>query len=305
MDIDEFKLTRLSNYSQEMIIEEIIRVDNIVRKEILTKKEFLKHSRVGDNTILRKFGSWKNALEMSGIGEKYSGTSTISNHKNQYSKKFTDDEILNTLKNISKNIGNNCITVNDFRKSKTPFGYETILKRFGSFRKAVELAELETSNHGKRYTDDECFENLLNVWTFYKRQPEYREMGKYPSVVGGKAYVGRWGSWIKSLEAFIKKLQNNDTIIPINNEKNIINYEITVHKKSNEDKRDIPIGLRFNVLKRDNYKCKICGGSPAIDNNIQLQVDHIYPFSKGGKTMLENLQTLCKDCNLGKSNKKL
>ncbi len=31
-------------------------------------------------------------------------------------------------------------------------------------------------------------------------------------------------------------------------------------------------------------------------------IDHIKPWSKGGETVLENLQTLCATCNLGKSN---
>lgn len=59
--------------------------------------------------------------------------------------------------------------------------------------------------------------------------------------------------------------------------------------------------LRYDVLKRDNYRCKICGAS--AEDGAVLHVDHIIPVSKGGKTELNNLQTLCDRCNLGKSNK--
>lgn len=59
--------------------------------------------------------------------------------------------------------------------------------------------------------------------------------------------------------------------------------------------------LRFDVLKRDNYKCKICG--IASKDGAKLHVDHIVPVSKGGKTTLSNLQTLCDRCNKGKSDK--
>jgi 5-methylcytosine-specific restriction endonuclease McrA len=38
-------------------------------------------------------------------------------------------------------------------------------------------------------------------------------------------------------------------------------------------------------------------------DGVKLEVDHIKPISKGGKTVLNNLQTLCMDCNRGKSNK--
>lgn len=57
--------------------------------------------------------------------------------------------------------------------------------------------------------------------------------------------------------------------------------------------------LRYEILRRDNFKCVICGRS--ADDGITLHVDHIMPVSKGGKTVESNLRTLCADCNLGKS----
>ena len=49
--------------------------------------------------------------------------------------------------------------------------------------------------------------------------------------------------------------------------------------------------LRFFILDRDHRRCRICGST----NN--LEIDHIIPISKGGKTTIDNLQTLCHDCN--------
>jgi 5-methylcytosine-specific restriction endonuclease McrA len=57
------------------------------------------------------------------------------------------------------------------------------------------------------------------------------------------------------------------------------------------------------VLRRDGFKCVLCGRSPATEVGCRLQVDHLEPFSKGGKTTIENLRTLCERCNLGKSAK--
>lgn len=59
--------------------------------------------------------------------------------------------------------------------------------------------------------------------------------------------------------------------------------------------------IRYNVLKKDNYRCQICGST--IKDGVKLHVDHIIPLSEGGKTIMSNLQTLCERCNLGKSNK--
>ena len=54
------------------------------------------------------------------------------------------------------------------------------------------------------------------------------------------------------------------------------------------------------IKKRDNYTCQLCG--KYMPDEIGLHIDHIIPWSKGGETTMENLQTLCSKCNLGKSN---
>lgn len=57
--------------------------------------------------------------------------------------------------------------------------------------------------------------------------------------------------------------------------------------------------MRYNIMKRDGFKCVICGRSQ--NDGAKLHVDHIKPVSKGGKTVESNLRTLCDMCNLGKS----
>ena len=60
----------------------------------------------------------------------------------------------------------------------------------------------------------------------------------------------------------------------------------------------IPPKLRFEVLRRDKYVCQYCG---ACGPNVELEVDHKIPVSKGGKTVESNLVTACIECNRGKS----
>lgn len=57
--------------------------------------------------------------------------------------------------------------------------------------------------------------------------------------------------------------------------------------------------LRFEVFKRDSFKCQYCGKSAP---DVVLHVDHIEPVSKGGDNDIMNLITSCQACNLGKSN---
>lgn len=61
-------------------------------------------------------------------------------------------------------------------------------------------------------------------------------------------------------------------------------------------------GLRYDILKRDGFMCQICGAD-ANTHGVTLHVDHIKPVARWGKTEAKNLQTLCRDCNLGKGAK--
>jgi len=65
--------------------------------------------------------------------------------------------------------------------------------------------------------------------------------------------------------------------------------------------RQVTPRLRYLVMHRDNNRCVLCGATPANNPNITLHIDHIIPYSKGGHTVMKNLQTLCSLCNLGKS----
>lgn len=57
--------------------------------------------------------------------------------------------------------------------------------------------------------------------------------------------------------------------------------------------------LREEVLKRDGYKCCVCGKTKK--NGVRLEIDHIIPVSKGGQSTISNLQTLCSSCNAKKN----
>ena len=63
-------------------------------------------------------------------------------------------------------------------------------------------------------------------------------------------------------------------------------------------------GLRFQIFKRDGYKCCICGRTSKEDG-VKLHVDHKKAIANGGLTELNNLWTLCQDCNLGKGTQDL
>ena len=61
----------------------------------------------------------------------------------------------------------------------------------------------------------------------------------------------------------------------------------------------LTLKLRYEIFKRDNFKCVLCG---ATGKEEKLEIDHIIPISEGGKTTKSNLRTLCFKCNRGKGN---
>jgi hypothetical protein len=60
--------------------------------------------------------------------------------------------------------------------------------------------------------------------------------------------------------------------------------------------------IRFEVFKRDSFKCQYCGASAP---EAILEVDHIHPISKGGSDEMVNYITACKPCNAGKRDRTL
>ena len=87
----------------------------------------------------------------------------------------------------------------------------------------------------------------------------------------------------------IKRLKNKNGIYY--NDKGIWDSICRVERGKESNK------MRFAIYKRDGYRCRICGRT---QNSTLLEVDHIYPIAKGGKSTYDNLQTLCHNCNVKK-----
>lgn len=68
------------------------------------------------------------------------------------------------------------------------------------------------------------------------------------------------------------------------------------------NRKPLPKGLRFEVFKRDKFKCQYCGANAP---EVILNVDHIVPVAGGGGNGITNLITACQSCNSGKSDKPL
>ena len=79
-----------------------------------------------------------------------------------------------------------------------------------------------------------------------------------------------------------------------------INEPDEAGEQRSAQRRAMTPSIRLAVLQRDGHKCISCG---ATSDDSKLHVDHIVPVVAGGKTIIENLQCLCADCNLAKGQK--
>lgn len=59
--------------------------------------------------------------------------------------------------------------------------------------------------------------------------------------------------------------------------------------------------LRLKVMKRDHFRCVLCGASPAKDGGkTVLHIDHKIPLRQGGTSAIDNLRTMCQPCNFAR-----
>jgi hypothetical protein len=200
-----------------------------------------------------------------------------------------DQELTEDLAKVAKVLGKGTVSCKDY-ETHGRYSHTTQSKRFGSWNGALRAAGLTVSHD--TVSDEGLFENILKLWEHYGRQPRRRELALSPSIVSQSPYNLRFGSWTAALQAFIRFANESEVTVAVTND--AIARRLTP--------RDPSLRLRFKVLQRDNFTCRSCGRCPAVVLGLVLHVDHVIPWSQGGETLVENLQTLCEPCNLGKGN---
>lgn len=214
----------------------------------------------------------------------------------EYHRGITDEELVADLKRIALELNKKALNRTD-NDEKGKYGTTTYIRRFGSWFNALEKAGLEKTRTPMNLPEEELFKNLEEIWIKLGRQPRYGEVQKSISKYHVGTYEKRFGTWRKALERFVDYMNSEESISSEEAIKSIEVEPLTHHKT----KRGINWRLRFIVMRRDNFKCKNCGRSPATDSTIILHVDHVKAWANHGETVLENLQTLCSKCNIGKS----
>ncbi|MBE5766091.1 MAG: HNH endonuclease [Clostridiales bacterium] len=208
----------------------------------------------------------------------------------EYHKSASNDELIADLKETAKQLGVSSLSMREYDENGK-FSSSAVSRRFGTWNQALSIAKLDYRN--RAFSDNELFENIETVWIKLGKQPTRRDMDNTAiSSISSGSYLRKFGQWSNALKSFTKYINENEKVYSFDNH----------HESIHKTKRDVNLRMRFIVMQRDNFKCCVCGASPAKDPSVELHIDHIIPWSKGGETTLQNLQTLCSKCNLGKSN---
>lgn len=310
----------LNDYRKELTDEEILQdirnVARLLNSNYVSLSKYKKRGKHSQTAIQRHFGTWKNALAVAGLRSEKNADEL---------KRITDEEIFEDLRRVARHI--QCDTVSYAAYiMHGKYSHHNIFKRFGKWNIALQKAGLNGTGFSKDIiTEQQCFDEIERIWIQLGRQPTTTDIiNKGVSKYSIDTFKRRFGGWRRALEAFVNYINDVDTgkAEVLGKDKNDNNQEKDASECSfsndgtseEQDDNSLPVilprhrtsrninaKLRFIVLQRDHFKCCACGASPAKDPAVLLHVDHIVPWSKGGETVLENLQTLCAKCNLGKS----
>lgn len=304
-----------NNIPSEELLADLKTVAKRLGKSSLTSCEYSKHGSFSVAAMQSRFGSWNVALVKAGLAV-------------PHRKHIPRDEMLAELKRVANFIGGSTVTIKEFRLHGS-FGDGRLTDEFGSWANALAAAGLQPPVGWKpKTTDEELLENMARVWEHVGRQPRLADFRPPVSRFSHAPYVSRYGSWRKALEAFVavancmeadkdsggtdgsasgvfSAAANTET----EDEKSAKRIEVVSPEPAQAalpSRRKTPRNpswrLKFFVMRRDNFKCCCCGKSPALEPGLILEVDHKNAWESGGETLMNNLQTLCRGCNRGKSN---
>ena len=300
----EFKLNEYrQGVNDAELLADVVRVAGLLGDVYLSFGMYKSHGKYSESTFRKRFGSWLSVLEKLGMRTERNSIEM---------KRISDGEMISDLKDVAERIGKKIVTSTEYGQYGK-FSLPTISERFKSWANFVEEAGLEPTGQVRNVPDADLFAEIERIWISLGKQPTTTDMKKGISKYSLDTFMRRFGGWRNALLAFIEYVnadgeneESEDSIaLPLPGAPHATAIDTTAPKSKVQAKRtsrNINLKLRFTVLQQDNFRCRSCGASPAKDPKAELHVDHIVPWSKGGETEINNLQTLCSKCNLGKSN---
>lgn len=177
----------------------------------------------------------------------------------------------------------------------------TVIRHFRSWRRAVLNLKQTLAKQGitlkprraKFFSDMQLFEEMERIWKELGHRPSKVEWNSRNPRISFQTYCRYFEGWQNACLKFIEYKMEQPVQLGGQREDNRdISQKIATRRTTAEMKRDVPLRLRLDVLQRDLFRCVLCGRSPATNVGTKLHLDHLAPFSKGGKTIKDNLRNV-------------
>jgi hypothetical protein len=194
-----------------------------------------------------------------------------------------------------------------------PISSSTAVRAFGTWSKAMEALRGTLRQRGLAlkprhkgyFAEAELFAEMECIWTTLGHRPSRMEWEAVKPRISYQTYKRYFRGWQQARLTFLEQ-RTEERLSPMEGQATSAGeapQKQGIRQGAARNPRDVPPGLRLKVYERDRFRCVYCGPSPITDLTVALHADHIVPFVRGGQTVLENLQTLCAPCNLGKGSR--
>ena len=180
------------------------------------------------------------------------------------------------------------------------------------FKKALDWMAAHETRYGKPQTivgymsEHQHDLNAGPLWTYFQSVLHWTmdtfNMKKFKKIMKGLDWAKFYDEYheksldIKDMEHRIVDCLSDDEI---QKPQGIIPYVLTGEERY-LDLRAFPEKIKLAVWEQQGHKCTLCGKEFDIEF---MEADHITPWCDGGRTVLENCQVLCRECNRRKGGK--
>jgi hypothetical protein len=153
------------------------------------------------------------------------------------------------------------------------------------------------------------FQKVVNwvdtLFTKYRKEMKGLEWGRLYREFGARSYNPAELEKDVSRLMADKEVQNNKGVYEYLLSDRTREEKLNLRQFDDDEKRAAYETQTAEAKTRGASNCPLCAakGSGEIWDISEMEGDHIVPWSKGGKTVPENLQMLCKRCNALKSDK--
>ncbi|HKI10640.1 MAG TPA: HNH endonuclease [Candidatus Acidoferrum sp.] len=255
--------------TDDELIADLKRVANESNKKFVSFRRYNEYGKYVGDTLARRFGSWSEALMRAGL------------QVNRHPARISEEELFQNIEEIWVKLGRQP-RITEIQKPLSKYSHGAYTKRFGTWRKALARF-VACINNEQRSSSGSAFSLTAN------------NAKSLSGLTQGVPSASVAAPQSKPIPDFVAKIAEGP-----HGEEATGKLE-TEPSKQHKTKRNVNWRLRFVVMRRDNFKCQKCGRSPATDPTIVLHVDHRIAWANWGETVLENLETLCSKCNIGKS----